>query len=160
MRPRAAVYILFLVSLSIWVGGGVFDSISSHPAWHADPVAYVRGPAPPRGVVNPWPYTTGLLALATLMSLLVFVPARGPGRREVLVANGAVVLVLIATAVYFVPVLSQLAHPERLSDPQITSLSLMWIRLNVLRQVFLLGVLTYALIGLMRLSGPSDPSAT
>jgi hypothetical protein len=152
---RQSIYIIFLIALSIWFGGGVFDSVSGHFAWYADPVTYVRGSAVgPEGMVNPWPFTTAFLALATLASIAAFAFARHPGRRAVLIANSCVVLALIATGVYFVPVLIKLGDPTQLTDPEIISYSQTWIRLNLVRLVFLLLVFAYALVALMRLGTP------
>ncbi len=151
---RQTIYIIFLIALSIWFGGGVFDSVSGHFAWYADPVSYVRGSVVPEGMVNPWPFTTAFLALATLVSIAAFAFARHPGRRAVLVANSCVVLALIATGVYFVPVLIKLGDPAQLTDPEIISYSQTWIRLNLVRLVFLLVVFAYALVALMRLGSP------
>ncbi len=151
-KIRTASYLTFLVALSIWVGGGVFDSIGSHFAWYSDPVAYVRGYAITKGTINPWPFTTAFLALTTLISIIVFARARVPGRRQVLIANAAVVLVLIATGVYFVPTLVKLGNHAQLTDASIITLSQTWVLMNLLRLAFLLALLAYALVALMRLS--------
>lgn len=49
-KARLSFFIAFIVSLAVWVGGGVFDSISSHPVWYANPVSYIRTYAAPEGV--------------------------------------------------------------------------------------------------------------
>lgn len=154
-RPKLAIYIAFLVALAVWLGGGVFDSISSHPAWYADPVAYVRAPAAgPEGMVNPWPFTTAALGLLTLIAIAAFARHRGAGRREVLTVLAGVFIILVATGVYFVPTLFRLEEHAKLSDAQIASMSLMWMRLNMIRILILLALFVYALIGLMRLAQP------
>jgi hypothetical protein len=150
-RTRVSLYIAFLVSLAVWVGGGVFDSISSHPAWHANPVAHVRTVTPPPGFVNPWPFTTAVVALLTLACMAAFARYRGDGRREVLLVLAGVFAILLATGLYFVPNLIRLEGHAALSDAQITSISLSWIRLNVARIIVVLGLLVYGLVGLMRL---------
>jgi hypothetical protein len=151
---RLAFYIAFIVTLAVWAGGGVFDTISSHPAWYADPVAYTRTHAEPAGTVNPWPFTTAALALTTLAALAAFARYRGPGRREVLLVLGGTFLILVVTGLYFVPTLIKLANPEALTDAQITSMSLLWMRLNVIRIAVLLALLTYSLVALIRLVRP------
>lgn len=148
---KLALYIAFLLALAVWMGGGVFESIASHRAWYADPVGYTRAYAAPRGTVNPWPFTTAVLALCTLAALAAFARHRGPGRGEVLAVLATVLVVLAATGIYFVPTLFRLADHAALTDAQITSLSRTWIRLNVLRMALLLGVFAYALVGLVRL---------
>ena len=150
--PRVAVFIAFLVALGIWFGSGVFDSISNHPSWYADPVRFTRGYTVPEGIVNPWPLTTALLALFTLAVLATFATYRGAGRREVLTAGLGVLAILVATGIYFVPTLMTLAEPAALSDPQIRSMSLLWIRMNVIRILLCIGLFTYGLVGLMRMA--------
>lgn len=160
-KTRLAVYIAFLVALAVWLGGGVFDTISSNPGWSADPVAHVRAPAPPEAsrMVNPWPFTTMALALLTLAGIGAFARYRGSGRREVLVVLAGTFAILVVTGVYFVPTLYRLANPAALSDAQIIAMSLTWIRLNLIRITLLLALFVYALIGLMRLSQPSPATA-
>lgn len=153
-KSKLAVYIVFVVALAIWMGSGVFDTISSHFAWHADPVSYIRGSSAPEGTVNPWPFTTAFLALAHLTALIVFARHRGPGRREVLFVLISVLGILIATGTYFVPTLGRLADHATLTDAQITAMSLKWIYLNVLRIVLLVTLFAYSLVGLVRLAQP------
>lgn len=148
---RVSLYMAFLLALAIWAGSGVFETISSHPAWHADPVAHIRTPVPPSGEVNPWPFTTAVLALLTLACIAAFARYRGPGRREVLVVLAGTSVVLLATGVYFVPTLVRFADHTSLTDVQITSMSLTWIWLNLVRIVVVCGLFVYALVGLMRL---------
>lgn len=150
--PKLAIYITFLVSLAVWVGGGVFDTLSGHPAWYANPVAFIRRPPYPEGMVNPWPFTTAILALCTLAALAAFARYRGAGRREVLIVLTGTIMVLIATGVYFVPTLVRLADHATLTDAQITSMSYRWMLLNVIRIVLLLGLLAYSLVSLLHLA--------
>lgn len=168
-RTRISLYMAFILALGIWSGSGVYETLQSHPGWWADPVAWVRAPAGPQDAVslNPWPFTTMLLALCTLAGLAVFARYRGPGRREVLVVLASVFVILVATGVYFVPTLVRLGNPAALTDAQITSLSYRWMQLNLLRNVVLQALIAYALVGLMRLAqarmgaarGPGVPAA-
>lgn len=148
-NTRLAIYIAFIVALAVWVGGGVFDTLHGHPAWYANPVAYVRTQTAPEGAVNPWPLTTAVLALCTLAALAVFARYRGPGRRVVLLVLAGIVVILIATGVYFVPTLGKLSNHAALTDAQIIAISHTWMRLNVIRIVLLLGLLTCSLLGLV-----------
>ena len=159
-KTRLSLYIVFIVALAVWTGGGVFDSISGHPAWYADPVKYTRTYAMPEGTVNPWPFTTAAIALTTLAALAAFVRYHGPGRREVLLVLGGTLVILVATALYFVPTLIKLANHEALTDAQITSMSLLWMRLNVVRIVVLLALLAYSLVSLTRLERPRAAGTT
>jgi hypothetical protein len=155
--PKLAVYLAFLLALAVWMGGGVFETIASAPAWSADPVRWVRTVVPPDGSVNPWPFTTAAMALTTLALLAAFARHRGPGRREAMVCGLVMLAVLVATGVYFVPTLMALAGHATLSDAEIVSMSHLWIRLNLARIALLLGLFVYALVGLAR---PSRPAPT
>jgi hypothetical protein len=154
-RIKLAVYIAFLMTLAVWVGAGVHDSISSHPGWYARPVSYVRDGRTvtiPEGGVNPWPFTTAAVAFCTLTALAAFVRHRGPGRREVLRVLTGTMTVLVATGVYFVPTLVKLGQPAALTDEQITAMSHTWMRLNVCRIVLVLALLAYGHVALVRLA--------
>jgi hypothetical protein len=155
-KARPAVFIAFIVSLAVWVGGGVFHSIGSHSAWYTDPVRYIRAPAGPEATVNPWPLTTAVLALLTLLSLAVFATYRGPGYKRVLAVLGATFVILVATGVYFVPTLIKLGNHAALTEAQIVSLSHTWIHLNVIRIVIVLGLLVLSQTALMRLASRRD----
>ena len=152
MRTKISLYIAFLVTLAVWVGGGVFDTVSSHPGWYANPVEYVRSSVVPKGAVNPWPFTTAALALCTVAALAAFARYRGPGRADVLKVLLATLAILTVTGVYFVPTLLQLSRHATLTDDEITSMSLMWMRLNLTRIVLLLVLLVYAQIVLVRIA--------
>ena len=155
---RISLYIAFLIALAIWVGGGVFDTISSHPRWYANPVEYVRASVVPKGAVNPWPFTTAALALCTLAALASFARYRGPGRADVFKVLLTTLAILIVTGVYFVPTLIQLSRHATLSDDEITSMSLMWMRLNLTRIVLLLALLVYAQVVLVKIArAPAEP---
>lgn len=150
--PKLAVFIAFVVALAIWVGSGVFDSLSSHPAWYGDPVGYVRNHAPYPGTFNPWPFTTALVGLCTLAGLITFARHRGPGRREALTVFIGTLVALLATGFYFVPTLFRLADHAALTDDQIIDMSRTWMMLNVFRILFVLDLLAYSQVALVRLA--------
>jgi hypothetical protein len=153
-RTRIGLFIAFLVALGIWSGSGVYDTIRGHPAWWSDPVAWVRTPmsAQEAMTLNPWPFTTMLLALCTLAGLAAFARYRGPGRQNALVVLGSVFLILVATGVYFVPTLIRLGNHAALTDAQITSMSYRWMQLNIARNVVLQALIVYGMMGLMRMA--------
>jgi hypothetical protein len=153
-RTRIGLFIAFIAALGIWSGSGVYDTIRGHPGWWSDPVAWVRAPLAPRDALtlNPWPFTTMLLALCTLAGLAAFARYRGPGRREALVVLGSVFVILVATGVYFVPTLVRLGNHPALTDAQITSMSYTWMKWNIARNVVLQALIVYAMVGLMRMA--------
>lgn len=152
--PKLTVYLLFITTLAIWLGGGVFDSLRTNLFWYLHPVASVRTVTEPEGQFNPWPLTTALLALTTLAGLSLFARYQGPGRRTVLGVLISTFLILLVTGLYFVPTLIKLAQPTQLSDAQIIGMSRTWVSLNLIRMALLLGIFFYALLGLMQLVRP------
>jgi hypothetical protein len=150
--PKLVLFITFVVALAIWVGSGVFDSLSSHPPWWADPAGYVRNQTPYPGTINPWPMTTALVGLCTLAGLVTFARHRGPGRREALIVFGGQFLILLATGFYFVPTLLKLANHAALTDAQIVDMSHTWMVLNTVRIVVVLTLLAYSQVALLRLA--------
>jgi hypothetical protein len=149
---RKVIYVLFIMTLGIWTGAAVHDTISSHPGWETDPVRYVRQGAEAPGTINPWPFTTAPLVLTTLGTAMVFATYRSPLRRSVYVILGAIAAILTVTFAYFVPTLVRLSDSASLTDDQIVSMSHLWIRLNVLRVVTLIVLLAGSLIVLIRLA--------
>ncbi len=157
-KVRITIYRVFLLILAVWVGGGVFDSIASHPAWMTDPVGWVRGASIQAGSTNPWPSTTVLMMLATVAGLIAFWRGGPAGGREARIILAILAVVLVATMAWFVPTLGVLFGPGAadLSDERIISLSRLWTGLNLVRIVILVGVLYYGLIILGRMAkGPS-----
>lgn len=152
-RTRFVLYLTFIVTLAIWFGAAVHDSISGHPVWYPDPVAWVRAPMPPGpGTVNAWPFTTAALGLSTLAGLAAFARYRGDGRGQVLVILGVTLAVLVATGVYFVPTLGVLADHASLTDADVIRISRQWMQFNVIRLVSLLWLLIQSLRTLVTLT--------
>ena len=143
------IFRLFVLALAIWTGGGVFQTLTDHSGWHADPVGWVRGYSVRSGSANPWPLTTAIAGLTTLATLGAFARYRGPGRRTVWISTAGALLVLLATGLYFVPRLGTIfGQTATLTDAQIIAYSNQWILLNAIRLVVLLALLYTALVGL------------
>jgi hypothetical protein len=79
-----AAYRIFVLLLGLWTGSGVHDSLSSHFARHADPVAYADRPTLP-GTFSPWPFSALLLLIAIGGAALILAAlgriGGGSGRR-------------------------------------------------------------------------------
>lgn len=154
---RRVIFQAFIVILGIWTGAGIHDTLMNHFAWWADPLTYVRGRVLIPGIVNPWPFTTGLLALLTLTALASFARYQGEARRAVMVILASAVVVLAATGVYFVPQLGVMNDPA-LTDGDLMRYSKDWIRYNAVRIVFLVGLFYCALSALSRMSRTAPSS--
>lgn len=153
---RRAIFQAFIISLGIWTGAGVHESLMNHAAWWSDPVAYVRGSVLLPGRLNPWPITTAILALLTLGGLAAFARYKGEAKRALMIVFGAAVLVLLATGLYFVPQLGLFAPGTTLTDAEIIRHSRNWVAFNALRLVVLIGLLYYALSTLSRMAARRD----
>ena len=148
-RTRLVIFRLFVIALAVWTGGGVFHTISSHQGWHADPVGWVRHYAVQAGSTNPWPLTTALVGLMTLLALGALFRYSGPGRANVLISTGGTLLVLLATALYFVPrLITIFERTATLTDAQIIAYSNQWILFNAIRLLILFVLLYVALLAL------------
>ncbi len=152
-QSRFVVYVLFTLCLALWLGAGVFDTLSTNTVWFQSPVEYVRDFSVERGL-NPWPLLTILLALSTILAGGAFARYRGPGYREVLGALIGTAVVLLVTGFYFVPTLFRLFEEQAkgLANDEIISMSRTWVVLNALRQGVLVVLFVVAQIGLSKMS--------
>ncbi|MDZ4685404.1 MAG: hypothetical protein SH850_10110 [Planctomycetaceae bacterium] len=148
---RRVVFQAFIVILGIWTGAGIHDTLMNHFAWWADPLAYVRERVLVPGIVNPWPFTTGIFSILTLTALASFARYRGEAKRAVMAVLVSAVMVLAVTGVYFVPQLGRMADPA-LPDADLLRYSKDWIRFNAARIVFLIGLFYFAVSTLARMS--------
>lgn len=145
-------YRIFVLLLGIWTGAGIHDSLSNHFAWHADPAAYANRPTLP-GMFNPWPFSTLLLLIATIVAGIVLWRYRGPGRREALVAIAGTALILVATLAWFVPELGRMFGDPPMTGADLVDHSRTWIALNAVRIVALVALFYCGLVALGRIPG-------
>ena len=149
-----SAYRIFVLLLGIWTGSGIYDSLSNHFAWHADPAAYANRPTLP-GMFSPWPFSTLLLLIATIVAAIVLWRYRGAGRREALAVIGGTALILVATLAWFVPELGRMFGDPPMTGAELVSHSRAWIALNAVRIVALVILFYYALVALGRIAGGS-----
>lgn len=147
-------YRIFVFLLGIWTGSGIHDSLTNHFAWYADPVAYANLPTLP-GMFSPWPFTTLLLLIATIVAGIVVRRYRGAGRREALAAIGGTAFILVATLAWFVPELGRMFGDPPMTGAELIARSRTWIGLSAVRIVALLILFYYGLVALGGISGPS-----
>lgn len=147
-------YRLFVLMLGIWTGAGIHDSLTNHFAWHADPVAYANRPTLP-GMFSPWPFSTLLLLIATLVAGVVLWRFRGAGRREAVAAVAGTALILVVTLAWFVPELGRMFGDPPMTGADLVAHSRTWIALNAVRIVALVALFYCALVALGRIPGLS-----
>ena len=145
---RLFAFRAFAFALLIWTGAGLHESLADHFAWWADPVAAGAVPSL-AGTVNPWPFTTIALLLATVAAALSLRGYRGPGKREGVIALAGAALIIVATLGFFVPQLGVMADPAIAPDTLVAAAH-RWIVLNALRTVVLFVLGWYALVALGR----------
>ena len=105
---------------------------------------------------SPWPFSTLLLLIATIVAAIVLWRYRGAGRREALVAViGGTALILVATLAWFVPELGRMFGDPPMTGAELVSHSRAWIALNAVRIVALVILFYYALVALGRIAGGS-----
>jgi hypothetical protein len=141
---------VYIVLLGVWTGSGVHDTFATHFAWYADPVAWQARPPWP-GLVNPWPFSTMLLLLATLAAGIAVWRYKGPERRAGLISVFGCAIILVATLTWFVPQLG-LMSAGTLTEPELVEHGRTWIVLNALRLVVLIVLMWLALISLEQFS--------
>ncbi|MEY2934993.1 MAG: hypothetical protein RL033_5742 [Pseudomonadota bacterium] len=152
-QGKSRLFLAFLFLVALWLGAGVYHSVLTTSAWLSDPLSYVRHP-PERALpdyVNPFPLLVPPTAIVCLATLLLFRRYRGAGRLEVMLAIGGALLVLVATAAYFVPALSTLldGYPA-LSTAEVIARSRRWVLLNLVRLFVLAASFAAGLLALTR----------
>jgi uncharacterized membrane protein len=142
---------VFVLLLGIWTGSGIHDSVAGHFAWYANPLGWAERPSVP-GMVNPWPFSTLLLLLATIVAAFAVWRHRGSGRREAMIAIIGTALILVATLGWFVPELGRMFADDSTYTPgQVVAHSRTWIILNAVRIAASVVLFWYALISLGRI---------
>lgn len=154
-RLGLAAYRIFVLLLGIWTGSGIHESIANHFAWHADPVAWANQPRV-EGVINPWPFSTMLLLVATLGAAIVVWRYRGEGRNQAIAAVAGTALIILATLVWFVPELG-LMNGGTLRDAELISHARTWIALNAARLIALIVLLYVGIAALSNVTRRNRP---
>lgn len=131
-------YKLYIFLLAIWMGGNVLTSLNLSQGWYDDPVGFIDHVAsyPPPGIIDSTYNLTGFLSVITLLGLFIFIIYHGPGRRPALISLSGILLILIVTYAYFIPVHAKLFDESQTFNDQIISMSRTWIISDYLRTFF------------------------
>ncbi|MEO6390836.1 MAG: DUF1772 domain-containing protein [Pyrinomonadaceae bacterium] len=140
------VLLLFVIVLGVTIGGGLYETLVVMPLWSAAPpdsviAFHLHNVANPQFVLDPggrfWMFTTPLLGLLSLISLLSGFRTDPRHRRWRTVGAGLALIVVICTFVWFVPNIIRLMSGAvtSLSRDEIASLTNWWVRLNWVRAV-------------------------
>ena len=152
-RIRYIAYILFIFSIAMWLGSGVYHTIQTTATWYKDPHAYVgqliNHPLP--GEINPFPVLAVFTAFTAILALILHIKYKGSGKFEVLVSVYGTILIILITAVYFVPALEKiLSYPPVYSASELSAKSHEWIILNFIRILVTISVFISGLAGLSK----------
>jgi len=146
-------YLVFLFLLAIWLGAAFHDTYSTNATWYKNPLTHIKhiNNYPIPGALNPWPLSTALLTLGTILCFILFLNYNGPGKRYAQVALVGTLAILISTFLYFVPGLIRMfGKTSSYTDGQLITMSHQWVILNVIRLVLLMVLFITGLVGLAK----------
>lgn len=154
---------LFVIALSLVIGGGLYETLVVMPLWTLSPpdsvlAYYQHSVAHPQFVTNQggrfWIFFTPLLGLTAIATLVAGLKTRPEHRRWRIAGAALALVVVVSTFAWFVPNVLLLMGEgvTKLSPERVTSLTNWWVRLNWVR-VFI--YITAWLAGLRALTLPS-----
>ncbi|MET0754069.1 MAG: DUF1772 domain-containing protein [Pyrinomonadaceae bacterium] len=137
---------LFVISLGIELGAGLYETLVVMPMWAAAPpdsvLEYYRhNAANPQFTLNAggrfWMFATPLVGLTAIAALLSGLKTRSEHRKWRVAGTILAIIVVISTFAWFVPNIIKLFSEAvtRMSADEITSLTNWWVRLNWVRAV-------------------------
>jgi hypothetical protein len=153
----AIILWLFVITLGIAFGAGLYESRIAVPLWLRGSRAsgYRWDAAAARDAnagVRFWAYvTTGPLTLLTLTSLFAAWRAPEPVRQAWLIATAAALIERVMTFAYFVPTMITLMREGALSDSAAVAKARQWVALGVVRHAATLVAWLAALAALSEL---------
>ncbi len=139
-KTKRGFFIVYLLFFAIWLGAAFHDSFSTNFAWYHDPMVYIKFTTENAipGIINPWPLSTILFLLSTLVALFLLTKYKGPGKKGAFISVCGALAIIIATLIYFVPGLSKIfGHTNEYSQASLVAMSRTWILLNILRFIML-----------------------
>jgi hypothetical protein len=137
---------LFVITLGIVIGGGLYETLVVMPLWASAPpesvIAYYQhNVANPQFTLNQggrfWIFVTPLLGLLSILTLLSGFRTRPEHRVWRITATVLTLIVVISTFAWFVPNIIKLTGEAvtTMNPDEITSLTNWWSRLNWLRAI-------------------------
>ena len=137
---------LFVISLGIELGGGLYETLVIMPLWSAAPpdsvvAYYLHNVANPQFKPNAggrfWMFFTPLVGLSAIAALLSGLKTPPEHRRWRMAGTIPAVIVVISTFAWFVPNIIKLFSEDvtQMSAQELTSLTNWWVRLNWMRAI-------------------------
>ncbi|HVE58045.1 MAG TPA: DUF1772 domain-containing protein [Pyrinomonadaceae bacterium] len=132
---------LFVITLGITLGGGLYETLVTMPLWSASPpdsvIDYYRhNSANPQFALNQggrfWIYFTPLLGLLSIATLLSGFKTRPEHRRWRIAGTVFALTVVVVTFAWFIPNIIKLMSEAVLAmnTDELTNLTDNWVRLN------------------------------
>ena len=127
---------LFIISLGIAFGAGLYESRVVVPMWTSDPPASLASPDSGHRF---WAFvTTGPLTLLTVANLVAALQTQGPARAWWLTAAIVTLVERAATFGYFIPTIIRLQRTPTLTQTAARTALARWVRLNYVRNTLTL----------------------
>ena len=127
---------LFIISLGIAFGAGLYESRVVVPMWTSDPPASLASPDSGHRF---WAFvTTGPLTLLTVANLVAALRTQGPARAWWLTAAIVTLVERAATFGYFIPTIIRLQRTPTLTQTAVRTALARWVRLNYVRNTLTL----------------------
>ncbi|CAN5558368.1 hypothetical protein BH10ACI1_BH10ACI1_03150 [soil metagenome] len=135
---------LFVITLGITLGGGLYETLVTMPLWSASPPDsvidyYHHNIANPSFALNQggrfWVYFTPLLGLLAIATFLSGFKTRPEHRRWRITGTVLALIVIGFTFVWFIPNIIKLMSEAvlRMNADELTNLTNNWVRLNWVR---------------------------
>ena len=137
---------LFVISLGIELGAGLYETLVVMPLWQTAPPDsvldyYRHNAANPQFTLNAggrfWMVATPLVGLTSIAAFVTGFRSRPEQRKWLIIGTVLAFLVVVSTFAWFVPNIIKLHSQSVLSmsAEEITSLANLWVRLNIARIV-------------------------
>lgn len=152
MSIRTLPLILACLSFIIVIGGAVYEHIAVVPRWSEAPPSSLAMFQGSYGL-NPAPFWQFIHPVTLLFFIAALIGNWKTQRRKfILISFGGYMLILIVTAIYFVPELMSITTTpfSDIADPGLTKRAGRWETLSLVRLSFLLGLAVAALTSLTK----------
>lgn len=152
MNYKDLIYSLSCLTFITVIGGAVYEHLAVVPRWSAAPPVSLTMFQGEYGL-NAGAFWTVIhpITLITIVAAL-FVSWKTPRKRNVVMTTAGYFIVLITTAIYFVPELLEIigTPPSDTVDAPLTKRAEMWETLSLVRLAFMLGLSIVLLGGLTK----------
>jgi hypothetical protein len=141
MTMTAIALWALVMFLGVQTGAGIYETRVLVPLWSSDPprsvAAFLAQPLRPDSGPRLWMFLSPTTALIAVVNLILALLSTGPRRPWWVAGSAGGVAVLLATFVYFVPVLFSLPRLNELPQADAAAKVRMWVTLNYVRAVVL-----------------------